>query len=121
MDRSLWWRRSGYYLDRDFVVIHDSSLDPLSLTSAIISNAFHRSKDVAISERSNNSLKKAEALQARAAAEAKLTAAIAAAADRPNAESMETIRSSLRKDIISDLKKNWPLASQISFAENFCV
>jgi hypothetical protein len=115
--------RSTNYYDRNYAVMHEMEATQteieggsggsiqmqITLSSAIISAAFHKSGLLAATTEAADALKIAESKKAKEEAQAKLSAAEAAAAIRPSAESEEAIRKRLTKEItaqcMQDLRK----------------
>ena len=79
---------------------------PISLSAAIISAAYHKSGQLAAADEAIDAAKKAEIKKAQDDALAKKSAAQAAVANRPSAESEESIRKRLTKEIKADCMKD---------------
>lgn len=75
----------------------------ITLSAALVSAAYHRSGQLAAAEEAVAAAKKAEIKKAKDEALARQSAAQAAAAIRPSAESEESIRKRLTKEITADV------------------
>jgi hypothetical protein len=104
--------------DRNYIIVHNveasqEDLDSgsaaevsmnITLSRAIASAAFHRSGQLAAIAEAAAAAKKAEEKKAREEALAKTTAAQAVVANRPSAESEESIKKRLTKEIKAEVK-----------------